>query len=78
MKQWRKSVDRAAGRLYSRLMALATGAISAVMLIAALVSWWRTGPVGGGVWLLGAVVFGAIALASWRGRAGLSDGDFSA
>jgi F0F1-type ATP synthase assembly protein I len=73
---WR-IIDRAAGKVYARILAVVTAVISAVMLISALFSWRLSGPVGGLVWLLGALVFGVIARAAWRSRAALSDVDFT-
>ena len=73
-KRWH-SIDRVAGRVYTRILAFATGAISIVMLISAVVAWTMSGAVGGLVWLAGSLLFGVIARASWRSQASLSDID---
>ena len=70
-------IDRVAGRIYTRILAAVTAAISVVMLISALVAWRSSGPVGGLVWLAGALLFSVIARASWRSQAALSDVDFT-
>jgi hypothetical protein len=77
MKRGWHIFDRFAGRIYTRVLAVVTAAISAVMLICALVAWWVSGPIGGLVWLAGALLFGAIARGSWRSQAALSDVDFT-
>ena len=71
------AVDRAAGRIYTRIVAIVSAIISVAMLVGSLISWRFSGPIGGIIWLFGAVVFGVIARASWRSRAALSDVDFT-
>ena len=78
MKSSWRIIDRVAGRIYTRVLAVVTAAISAVMLISALVAWRISGPFGGLVWFAGALLFGVIARASWRSQANLSDVDFTA
>jgi hypothetical protein len=70
------AVDRLAGRLYTRVLALLTGAIAAVLLIAGAVLLGRSGghPFGL-VWTAGGVLFALIARGLWRSRAPLSDLD---
>jgi hypothetical protein len=72
------AVDEVAGRTYTRVLALFTGAVSAVMLVSAIVAWRISGVVPGMVWLSGALLFGLISRVSWRSRAKLSDVDFTA
>jgi hypothetical protein len=73
----RATIDRVAGRIYNRAIAIFCGFISAGMLLAAVVAWAASGLGAAWMWLLGVVVFGAIARLSWRSRATLSDIDFS-
>jgi hypothetical protein len=68
-------IDRVAGKIYTRILAVITTVVSAAMLISAVIAWRTSGAVGGLVWLGGAVLFGAVARASWRSRAALSDVD---
>lgn len=69
-------LDRAAGRVYLRLLAVLCGCIALVMLTFALFAW-PDSRVGALIWLSGALVFGASARGAWRSRAGLSDVDFT-
>lgn len=75
-KIWR-AADRAAGRVYTGILAIVSGSISVAMLAAAAISWRLSGPLGGLVWLIGALVFFLLARASWRSAAALSDIDFT-
>jgi hypothetical protein len=75
MNSRRKSIDRIAGRVYTRVLDIFTGFVSVAMLIAAVFAWASGGIAW--IWALGAVVFGFVARASWRSRAGLGDIDFS-
>jgi hypothetical protein len=77
MTERRRSIDRIAGRIYTRMLAVFTGLVSLGMLIAAVISWAMAGPAAAWMWLLGTVVFGLIARMSWRSRAALSDIDFT-
>lgn len=71
------SIDRLAGRAYTRFLAVLSGAASGVMLLFAVLAWRRDAPAGTIIWLAGALVFGLVARASWRSRARLSDVDFT-
>lgn len=71
----RRAIDRVAGRIYNRAIAVFAGFVSAGMLVAAAVAWRRSGAAW--MWLFGVVVFGVIARLSWRSRATLSDIDWS-
>jgi hypothetical protein len=63
--------------MFTRILAVMSGAISLGMLLAALFSWRSSGAVGALIWLLGAAFFGFVARHSWRSKAGLSDVDFT-
>lgn len=73
----RTSVDRIAGRIYTRVLAVFTGLVSAGMLVAAVISVALSGLAAAWIWMLGAALFGVVARVTWRSRAPLSDVDFS-
>jgi hypothetical protein len=72
-----EAFDRAAGRIYTRILGAFTALVAVCMLIQALLSWRAGALVGGVIWLLGAVLFGWIARSSWRSRAAMSDVDWT-
>jgi hypothetical protein len=72
-----QTADRAAGRVYMRMVAVVTGITSAGMLVLAAIFWAVWSPLGGSMWLVGALVFGLIARSCWRSRARLSDIDLA-
>jgi hypothetical protein len=71
-----RTVDRIAGRIYTRALAIVLGAIAAILLGAGvLLLWFSGGHPFGLAWLAGGLLFGLVARASWRSRAPLSEVD---
>jgi type IV secretory pathway TrbD component len=78
MSRLGEKIDRIAGRIYTRAVAVFTGLVAVAMLVGALVAWLGSRAIGGVViWLAGALVFGWLSRLSWRSKAGLGDIDFT-
>jgi hypothetical protein len=72
------TIDRLAGRVYTRVLALILGAIGTAFVLTGVVLLWRSGGhLFGHVWLGGGVLFAIVARRCWRSRAALSDIDQS-
>lgn len=73
MRTFMGQVDRIAGKIYNRVLAIALSGVAVFLTISGLLFIGDGGIVFGLLWLAGGLGFGLLARWLWRSRATLSD-----